>query len=296
MTREPLAQLPEIHSMGVAAYDPVWASRTHATRDRMELLYVRRGRLTLVLPRRRLEAGPGDVLVVPSDTPHRDEFDLGLGLEVFLVHFRWAGERTFLRAAGLGLPPDTPPETRAQIAHILDSMLADWRGEADEDRLLARSRLHLALLLMLRAVRSGRARKDQPPPAFRERKARLLMTRARNYLERHYAGPVALDDIAHALQVSSYYLSRIFTRESGFSLFAYLTSLRLEKAMTLLADGRLNVAEVARAVGYEDANYFSTVFRHHVGRTPREYACSPGRRVVASIAPSHSKKRNSTRQ
>ncbi len=47
-----------------------------------------------------------------------------------------------------------------------------------------------------------------------------------------------------------------------------LIRLRLQRAMDLLQRGSHNVAEAARAVGYEDAFYFSRLFKKHIGVTP----------------------------
>jgi AraC-like DNA-binding protein len=39
-------------------------------------------------------------------------------------------------------------------------------------------------------------------------------------------------------------------------------------------ENRQTVAEIARAVGYENAAYFSRVFQRHIGISPRRYAQS----------------------
>jgi len=107
------------------------------------------------------------------------------------------------------------------------------------------------------------------PPVFAE-DVRALMLQARQYLEVHYAEPLTLERIATALKVSAYYLSHVFSRESDFSLFAYLTNLRMRRARALLQAGTGNVTEAAHAVGYEDEGYFSKVFRKYFGVPPRD--------------------------
>jgi two-component system response regulator YesN len=97
------------------------------------------------------------------------------------------------------------------------------------------------------------------------------MLAARQYLAEHYTHPITLEEIAAAVGVSAFHLSHVFSEESEFSLFAYLTALRLEKARELLQAGGHNVSEVAAAVGYESSNYFSKVFRKHFGRPPSEF-------------------------
>ena len=76
--------------------------------------------------------------------------------------------------------------------------------------------------------------------------------------------------IAEHLDISAWHLSHLFSEESGFTLSSYLTQLRMQTASDLLKNTKARVSEVANAVGYEDPNYFSKVFRKQVG-------CSPGR-------------------
>jgi two-component system response regulator YesN len=46
----------------------------------------------------------------------------------------------------------------------------------------------------------------------------------------------------------------------------------MEKAKLLLEHGNLKTYEIAEAVGYSDAHYFSIAFKKTVGKTPTEYA------------------------
>ena len=66
------------------------------------------------------------------------------------------------------------------------------------------------------------------------------------------------------------YFTQIFTRETGQPPAAYLTALRISKAKRLMADNpSLAVAEVARAVGYDNPARFSKAFRRLEGVSPK---------------------------
>ena len=267
------ACLPEIHHYGVTVYDSFWAKHFHHSLERMELLHVLKGHLDLVLPDRRIRAGPGGIAFVPAGAKHRDEFDFEEGLEVFMVVFRWDAEKEFFARVGYSLPDSVEPSARTEIGMILDRMRADAHGDSEADRQVANARLLGVLTLILRAAATRRAgRRAADKSTYRERSRNMLMLRARDYLEKNLAAPVTLDGIARALNVSPFHLSHVFSEESFYPLFKYLSRLRMEKARALLAGGRLNVSEVARAVGYDDCNNFSKVFRRHYGKPPRDYA------------------------
>ena len=51
----------------------------------------------------------------------------------------------------------------------------------------------------------------------------------------------------------------------------YLTDIRLNQAKELLISSSLNVGEIAAIVGYENALYFSRVFRKYAGLSPSAY-------------------------
>jgi DNA-binding response OmpR family regulator len=58
---------------------------------------------------------------------------------------------------------------------------------------------------------------------------------------------------------------------SGYSPKDFLRIVRMKKAGTLLGDPGQTVSEVAFAIGFNDANYFSKQFKKHFGENPSEY-------------------------
>ena len=58
------------------------------------------------------------------------------------------------------------------------------------------------------------------------------------------------------------------------SFVKYLTYVRVEKAKELLETGKYKVHEVAEMVGYQDAGYFTKVFKKETGVLPKQYARS----------------------
>lgn len=95
---------------------------------------------------------------------------------------------------------------------------------------------------------------------------------ALEYLRNHFSELVSLDDVAAAAGVSSTHLSRLFRQELQLPFSDYLSSLRMEEAQRLLSESSLSIKEVGYAVGYQDANYFSRVFKRWVGVRPSEFS------------------------
>ena len=270
MHESALSSLPVVHSLGTTLFDPCWAERAHASGS-CELLYVTRGAVELVLGAARYPAGAGDLLFIPSGAAHRDDFDPAQGLQVFMVFFSWPGEGAFNAHVTNDRIRAMSPVRKREVVRMLERLRGDVLSDSLADQLVVRARLLTVLLLLLREAQTMTEHECAPGkgPANRERR-RGLMLAAQAYLDRHYDEPISLEKIADALQISTFYLSHVFTQERNFSLFAYLTNLRMERARALLREGKLNVSEVARAVGYDSGNYFAKVFRKHFGHPPSD--------------------------
>lgn len=98
----------------------------------------------------------------------------------------------------------------------------------------------------------------------------------RTVILRSYAEPgFALDAYIQQLPFHYDYLRKLFKKEIGVTPLEYMTRLRMKKACVLLtAQGTYDysVAEIAQLCGYDDALYFSRVFKKFYGVSPSGYA------------------------
>ncbi len=98
-----------------------------------------------------------------------------------------------------------------------------------------------------------------------------VMRRVRDRIDREYAEPLNLDELAGGVHMSSGHLSREFRRVYGESPYSYLMTRRIERAMTLLRRGDLSVTEICFEVGFSSLGTFSTRFAELVGVPPTVY-------------------------
>lgn len=103
--------------------------------------------------------------------------------------------------------------------------------------------------------------------ASSRQQANERVARVRVWLETHYDRPVRLHDLAEMVGMSEQRLSYCFGRAYGVRPMSFLIIRRLEEANRLLRDGS-SVKDAARAVGYDDALYFSRLFKKHYGCPP----------------------------
>ncbi len=98
-----------------------------------------------------------------------------------------------------------------------------------------------------------------------------LLRRVRDRIDREYAQPLDVEALARGVNVSAGHLSRQFRRAYGETLYAYLMTRRIERAMALLRRGDLSVTDVCFAVGCQSLGTFSTRFAELVGVPPSTY-------------------------
>ena len=92
------------------------------------------------------------------------------------------------------------------------------------------------------------------------------------YIEAHYQEhALSMDDVARAVHMSPSYFSVIFKRETGEAFTDCLIRLRIKKSIEMMRYTDLKVYEIATAVGYDTASYYSTAFKKETGYSPSEY-------------------------
>nr|WP_026066241.1 helix-turn-helix transcriptional regulator [Actinoalloteichus spitiensis] len=99
----------------------------------------------------------------------------------------------------------------------------------------------------------------------------VALRRVRDRMDREYAKPLNVEELARGAHVSAGHLSREFRRVYGESPYSYLMTRRIERAMTLLRRGDLSVTEVCFEVGFSSLGTFSTRFAELVGVPPSTY-------------------------
>jgi AraC-like DNA-binding protein len=90
-------------------------------------------------------------------------------------------------------------------------------------------------------------------------------------LKQDLAAPPSLEELGKRIGCSHFYLSRIFSTQTGQTITQYLRQLRMEKAAELLKSREYNVTEVALEVGYNSPSHFSQAFHETFGCCPGLY-------------------------
>ena len=90
-------------------------------------------------------------------------------------------------------------------------------------------------------------------------------------MQAHLDQPLTLDALADAFGFERFHFAKTYRRLTGRAPLTHFLHLKMERAARLLDGGELRVGDVARALGYDDAHYFSRQFRRLMGVAPSDY-------------------------
>jgi AraC family transcriptional regulator len=82
---------------------------------------------------------------------------------------------------------------------------------------------------------------------------------------------LSIEELSAAAYLSPFHFSRLFKKLTGATPHAYLASLRISRAQTLLAETDFSITQIASCVGYSSSSHFTKAFRQSTGLTPREF-------------------------
>lgn len=236
-----------------------------------KLLMLRSGSGGYMVAGQRYSLEEGDIVLIGSHTVHRPEFESGTACERIIIYI----SPEFLRRQS---SEDCPLEDifSGEGGHVLRP------GESDRKRLFAlasqleremsgerfgRVVLSNGLLLQLlvdigRNIHSRTA--AHPSPILPENGRILDILR---YIDAHLTEDLTIDHLSEQFFISKYHMMRLFNRETGRSIHAYMTERRLLMARELIAHGHSATESCFRA-GFKSYSSFTRSYGRRFGTTP----------------------------
>ncbi|WP_128658057.1 response regulator transcription factor [Paenibacillus sp. 598K] len=100
---------------------------------------------------------------------------------------------------------------------------------------------------------------------------RQLVARLHSHIHAHLGDDLSLSRLSDVVYLNPAYLSVLYKQQTGTNLSEYIAEARLDKAKALLDGTLLRIHEIAAAVGFETAGYFTRFFKKRLQLTPQEY-------------------------
>jgi len=107
--------------------------------------------------------------------------------------------------------------------------------------------------------------------ARHNRKHLELVNKIKSIVQRKFTQNLSLAEIGDEVFMSVNYICAVFKRETGITINEHLTQVRMEEAKRRLKGTKMKIWEIAELLGYDNHNYFSTVFKKYTGMQPQQY-------------------------
>lgn len=95
--------------------------------------------------------------------------------------------------------------------------------------------------------------------------------KAQSYIRKNIGSKIMVKDLAEDTSLSLEHFIRLFKKETGETPNMYITRMKLERAMVILATSDSNIKSIALTLGYDDLSYFTRAFKRFSGVTPQQY-------------------------
>jgi AraC-like DNA-binding protein len=236
--------------------------------DSFELIYVKRGALSIEEDGVEFVVGPEETLILWPQTPHGGTAPYPADLQFYWAHFALTGGGRGDDGQRLAIP---------QHAHVArpEQMTNLFRRLLNEQESLGERQIPMSLMLqlMLWEITTSRA----VGGALRDSSA-LLAAKADALIRASFRQPISASTIAAQIGCDPDYLGRVFRNVYRHTLTEAIHKIRIRHATALLCEGFSTVEAVSTQCGFDDIGYFRRVFKRSTGMTPRDY-----RRIHARV-------------
>ena len=212
-----------------------------------EITAVFEGELEYIINGERVTLGARDVIFVPRGAVRERRPFSGTNYVSL----------NFLSDTSPELPIYMPGALGEIVRLILETLDGIWRyTHHTEDE-----RFNLLLACLVRQLEVQlRAGREDP-----------LVFKIKSFIKKNLSKRLTLAEISAHTFFSPAHCEKIFKRETGSSIIAYVLSVRVDTARALIREGTLSLSKIAEETGFSDYNYFSRSFKKITGQSPMSY-------------------------
>lgn len=99
----------------------------------------------------------------------------------------------------------------------------------------------------------------------------VMVKKAAVFIDDNCTHSISIDEIAEAVNVSKYYLCRIFKEVMGITMVQFINFRRCKKACRMLERADISISDVAEACGFDNMSYFSKIYKKYMNILPSEH-------------------------
>jgi len=225
-------------------------------------LQTERGRGIVEIQGKSYTLNEGEGILIAPFLPHSYAKDTEEWLTAFAT-ITGTIESSIAKIAGNRPVTLTDKEQGVHIGALISSVMERWELLSSDPRALSID----CYRLLLNFTDSTHTRNLAQEPLYLRYVEPVIKE-----IETHYNTELTVQDLSRRVFVTPQYLSRLFRRFLGCSVYEYLTTYRINRAREfLVSTPRLEVQQIAGLTGFSDTSHFIAMFKKATGITPLEF-------------------------
>lgn len=94
---------------------------------------------------------------------------------------------------------------------------------------------------------------------------------ATDYIYNHLNEKISLDTLSSILDINKSYMCELFKKETGMTIYTYITKLKIEAAQNMLVNSDYSSIDISNYFAFSSHSHFINTFKKYTGQTPNEY-------------------------
>lgn len=251
-----------------------YSMTSHHFHDAYEIYYMNAGSRDYFISDKTVRVKQGDLVLIKPHDLHKT-MDTGVSHSRILLSFKpsFLPFRDIQPAIDLCFSTSRVLTFSYSMQARLEEMLRHMILEASNQDSGYETKLQIQLadfLIELSRYLANEEANDESEPSANQKVYEVIQ-----YLKANYAKQITLEELADDFYISRYYLTRVFKKTTGFTIFEFIHSLRIVEAQRLLRETNLKVIDIAEKVGFTNVSNFGKVFKSVTGVSPLSYRKNP---------------------
>ena len=200
---------------------------------------------------------PGDLHMIRSSTKASLEYDY--------FAFRLSGEYgvKFQKLSQEHNDPTDRVIHDERISYLLGNVIAEYSVFEDYSEKVIESALLQIVIYIIRSLG------DRPVKSVVTSDCEVLCYQIMNYIDSHIYSIRNLAEISEAVRYNYSYISALFKKVTGSTVFDYYQNKKLETARIMISERKKKIGEIAEMLGYSSVFAFSKAFKNKYGVSPK---------------------------
>lgn len=226
------------------------------------LMYLTRGALDAEICGSAHRIVPGDAVIFPPEREYHYSNSGKSGVQYLWTHFTGSEAEHLLESCGFGAHGVFKVGIDEKISAMFIQLMEEFIRRDSFFVESAAAKLTEILIAMRRRLNAA---DDQPAGSV----SRVF--ESIRFIHDNYKKPLTNEQLAKIEHLSVSQYIELFKKCTGTTPRSYIIELRIRNSCDLLTRSDLTVAQAAQAVGYDDAHYFSRLFKSYRGVSPEQY-------------------------